>query len=158
MKTLSEKLIGRNYKKRFIVIIITAAALLLVSVGAVAALTHTQISEAISLEKEYEQQEKLTEGSGAEREEGGKREEAGFEGKITPLPTASIVVLCALAAIWVVLALFYWVSVMEWLYKMAAKNGLNRALWPILGGVANIIAVLAMLIIVNDPKRRANNA
>lgn len=51
------------------------------------------------------------------------------------------VILCGLCA------LAYWLMVAAWLYKASAKAGMNRALWPLLGLVFNLLAVLAFLIL-----------
>lgn len=50
-------------------------------------------------------------------------------------------VLCAL------LALAYWLLIMAWLYKAAAKASMNRTLWTILGLFFNLLAVIAFLIV-----------
>lgn len=161
MKAFAEKIIARDFTKRFIFIAIAAVAMLIVSVASVAMLCHTQISEAIQLEKNYDEQEKLPRDTQTEdikdneHEHGNEREEPEFFDMVTPLPVVSIVILCVIAALYAALAVFYWISIVEWLYKAAVKNGLNHALWPILGAVFNIFAILALLIVVNDPKRKA---
>ena len=43
---------------------------------------------------------------------------------------------------------------MAWLYKNAVNEGMNRSLWPILGLFTNLLAVLAFLIVRDDPRRR----
>ena len=45
------------------------------------------------------------------------------------------------------------VLVMAWLYKNAVNEGMNRSLWPILGLFTNLLAVLAFLIVRDDPRR-----
>ena len=45
------------------------------------------------------------------------------------------------------------VLVMSWLYKNAVNEGMNRSLWPILGLFTNLLAVLAFLIVRDDPRR-----
>lgn len=159
MKPFAQRLVERNFKKRFIFTLIAAAVMLAVSAAAVAALCHTQISEGISAHRQYEASEKQLEENEEEREDGEReQEEPGLFDSVSPLPVYSVVILVSVTALWAALLIFYWVSVVEWLYKAASRYGLNRALWPILGGVLNIFAVLALLIIVNNPKRKAGNA
>ena len=45
------------------------------------------------------------------------------------------------------------VLVMAWLYKNAVNESMNRSLWPILGLFTNLLAVLAFLIVRDDPRR-----
>lgn len=169
MKTFGEKILARNFQKRFKDTALIALILLLVSVCAFAALFHTQISEAINYEAVNRKVE-LTQNMAAESggAEGNGRDEHGegsdergdgedFFAAITPPSAVSLVIMGLLAAAFAAVIIFYWLSVAEWLYKAAAENGLNRALWPILGVFTNIIAVLALLIIVNNPKRTANS-
>lgn len=161
MKTFSETIITRDFKKRFIIIAAAAVILLILSAVSVALLCHTQISEAAKLEKAYYEQEKLLRDAqksdiSAEESAGEHdKEEPEFFDMVTPLPVSSIVILCAVIALGAALAVFYWITIIEWLYKSAVRNGLNRALWPILGAIFNIFAVLAMLIVINEPKRAA---
>lgn len=156
MTNFGEKLVARNFKKRFIAIAIAAAVMLVLSAASVAVLCHTQISEAVTLEKTLETQEKLQSEAQRGDEEGGhdsEREDPELFQIGMPLPVVSIVILIVVAALDSVLMLFYWASVVEWLYKAAVKNWLNRALWPILGAFFNLLAVFALLIIINEPKR-----
>jgi len=62
-----------------------------------------------------------------------------------------------LGVIWVVLVLFYWFSVVEWLYKNSVVEGMNKSLWPILGLFLNFIAVFAFLIARDRPSRKVKN-
>ena len=42
---------------------------------------------------------------------------------------------------------------MAWLYKNAVNESINRSLWPILALFTNLLAVLAFLIVRDDPRR-----
>lgn len=150
MKTFAEKLVARDFKKRFIAIAIAAAVMLVISAVSIFALCHTQFSELIAAENEHTQTESIENADGEHGEHGEDHEN---HISVTPLPVSSIVLLCIVAALDAALALFYWISVIEWLYKAAVKNSLNRALWPILGCFTNLIAVLILLIVINDPGR-----
>ena len=63
-------------------------------------------------------------------------------------------ILGGIAVLWLVLLVYYWLLVMAWLYKNALSEGMNQSLWPILGLFTNLLAVLAFLIVRDDPRRR----
>ena len=75
-------------------------------------------------------------------------------GQITPLSAANYAILGGIAVLWLVLLVYYWLLVMAWLYKNARSEGMNQSLWPILGLFTNLLAVLAFLIVRDDPRRR----
>ena len=43
----------------------------------------------------------------------------------------------------------------EWLSKAAVRRGLNRALWPMLGLLFNVLTLPVLLVVLYDPKRMA---
>lgn len=66
---------------------------------------------------------------------------------------SSMIWLAVLSLMWTILGIFYWVTVIEWLYKTAKIHNLNTALWPLLGVFFNILAVFAIMIVINQPKK-----
>ena len=75
--------------------------------------------------------------------------------QLTPVGTGVKVAFAAVALLFFLLGVCYWITVMEWMYKAAVLYGLNRALWSMLGGVFNFLALLVLLVVINDPKRMA---
>ena len=59
-----------------------------------------------------------------------------------------------LGVLWAVLALYYWLAVVAWLYKSAVNEGMNKSLWMILGLAGNLLAVAAFLIVRDAPQRK----
>lgn len=51
------------------------------------------------------------------------------------------------------LALYYWLAVVAWLYKSAVNEGMNKSLWPILGLFLNRFAVMAFCIVRDRPTK-----
>ena len=60
--------------------------------------------------------------------------------------------------LWLALGAYYWLLVMAWLYKSAVNEEMNRSLWTILGLFTNLLAVLAFLIVRDDPRREGYGA
>ena len=75
--------------------------------------------------------------------------------QLTPVGTGVKVAFAAVVLLFFLLGVCYWITVMEWMYKAAVLHGLNRALWSMLGGVFNFLALLVLLVVINDPKRMA---
>lgn len=57
-----------------------------------------------------------------------------------------------LSLMWIIIGILYWITVIEWIYKIAKIYNLNTALWPLLGAFFNIVAVFAIMIIISQPK------
>ena len=165
MKQIAEKLVRRNYRKRILSILI-AAVVLLVAVGILIPVTlRRQIAEFRALEDAREQQEETDAADAADAaagtaEEQTERKHDGKEQKLkailrqlTPVGKGTKAAFAAVALLAFLLGVFYWITVAEWLYKVAVTHGLNRALWPMLGLVFNLLTLPLLLIVLCDPKR-----
>lgn len=75
--------------------------------------------------------------------------------QLTPVSTGAKIAFATIAVLFLLLGIFYWITVAEWLYKMAVLNNLNRALWPMLGLIFNIFVIPVLLVVLCDPKRAA---
>ena len=73
--------------------------------------------------------------------------------QLTPVSTGAKIAFATIAVLFLLLGVFYWITVAEWLYKMAVLNSLNRALWPMLGLIFNIFVIPVLLVVLCDPKR-----
>lgn len=158
MKQFAEKLIKRSYKKRMLAILIAAATLLAVIAVLIPATLHRQISEFRALEKAQESEEasaSVGENGEPNQEKKHSREQElkAVLKQLTPVGRGIKIAFAAVALLAFLLGAFYWITVAEWLYKAAVLQGLNRALWPILGLMFNIFAIPALLIVLCDPKR-----
>ena len=58
-----------------------------------------------------------------------------------------------IAVLWLALGIYYWLLVAAWLYKSAVNEGMNKSLWMILGLFTNLLAVIAFLIVRDNPRR-----
>lgn len=159
MKQIAEKLVRRNYRKRILSILI-AAGVLLVAVGILIPVTlHRQIAEFRALEDAREQQEKTDTAAGADagqteqKHDGREQRIKAMLRQLTPVGKGTKAAFAAVALLAFLLGVFYWITVAEWLYKAAVMHGLNRALWPMLGLVFNLLALPLLLIALCDPKR-----
>lgn len=97
-----------------------------------------------------------------EKHDGKKRDDTEHEIKailrqLTPVGKGTKLAFAAVFMLAFLLGVFYWITVVEWLYKMAVIHGLNRALWPILGCIFNILVIPVLLIVICDPKRTGKN-
>lgn len=161
MKRFTETCIERNYTKRILAILIAAAVLLAAVAVLVPVTLRRQIAEFRTLEEEREQQKKQTEQTqpDAGREERKKasheRELKAILRQLTPIGTGTKLAFAAVALLALLLGIFYWVTVAEWLYKTAVLHGLNRALWPMLGLLFNVLTLPVLLVVLYDPKRMA---
>ena len=141
---MRESILKKNYAKAFKRVILLAVILAVVSAAAIPLSLSRQISDLSALEQA--------------RQDGGHGEhadrEALWKSQITPLSAANYAILGGIAVLWLVLLVYYWLLVMAWLYKNARSEGMNQSLWPILGLFTNLLAVLAFLIVRDDPRRR----
>lgn len=139
---MKNKILAADYKKLFRHIIIGALILAVITGIAVPLSLRTQIREAAALEQ-----------SGGEGQESEAYEKEA-EDQITPLSPFNYVLFGLCGAMWAAALLYYWLCVIAWLYKSALAAGMNRSLWPILGGFFNILAVLAFLIVRDRPSKQ----
>ncbi len=159
----AKKLVERNYTKRVLAILIAAGILLIATAILIPTTLHKQISEFRALEEEKELQEKndtaavTPEGSaeGKEtREQDGKEQEIkAILRQLSPVGVGIKIVFAAVALLAFLLGAFYWITMAEWLYKTAVLHRLNRALWPMLGLIGNLLVLPVLLIVLCDPKR-----
>ena len=147
---MRESILKKNYAKAFKRVILLAVILAVVSAAAIPLSLSRQISDLSALEQA--RQEETLPASG-EHGEHADREEL-WKSQITLLSAANYAILGGIAVLWLVLLVYYWLLVMAWLYNNALSEGMNQSLWPILGLFTNLLAVLAFLIIRDDPRRR----
>ena len=147
---MRESILKKNYVKAFKRVILLAVILAVVSAAAIPLSLSRQISDLSALEQA--RQEETLPASG-EHGEHADREEL-WKSQITLLSAANYAILGGIAVLWLVLLVYYWLLVMAWLYKNALSEGMNQPLWPILGLFTNLLAVLAFLIVRDDPRRR----
>lgn len=163
MKQFAEKLIKRNYTKRIVAVLLAAVVLMAAVAVLVPVTLHKQIEELRVWEKAQEEQERMGEtaadGMGRsepckeEKHDDRERELKAVLRQITPIGREIKIAFVVVAFLAFVLFVFYWLTVAEWLYKMATLHGLNRALWPMLGLLFNVLVIPALLIVICNPKR-----
>lgn len=147
---MRESILKKNYAKAFKRVILLAVILAVVSAAAIPLSLSRQISDLSALEQA--RQEETLPASGGHREHADPEEL--WKSQITLLSAANYAILGGIAVLWLVLLVYYWLLVMAWLYKNALSEGMNQSLWPILGLFTNLLAVLAFLIVRDDPRRR----
>ena len=147
---MRESILKKNYAKAFKRVILLAVILAVVSAAAIPLSLSRQISDLSALEQA--RQEETLPASGGHGEHADRQEL--WKSQITLLSAANYAILGGIAVLWLVLLVYYWLLVMAWLYKNAVNEGMNRSLWPILGLFTNLLAVLAFLIVRDDPRRR----
>ena len=147
---MRESILKKNYAKAFKRVILLAVILAVVSAAAIPLSLSRQISDLSALEQA--RQEETLPASGEHGEHADRKEL--WKSQITLLSAAYYAILGGIAVLWLVLLVYYWLLVMAWLYKNALSEGMNQSLWPILGLFTNLLAVLAFLIIRDDPRRR----
>lgn len=153
---MRESIMRKNYFKAFRRVILLAVLLAVVSAVAVPLSLSRQLRELSALETSGQEQTVQWDGErGGDHH--GDREEL-WKSRITPLSAANYAVLGGAAVLWLALGAYYWLLVMAWLYKSAVNEGMNRSLWTILGLFTNLLAVLAFLIVRDDPRRKGYGA
>lgn len=173
MKAFAQRIMRLNYKKRIIAAVIAAGVLLAATAILIPTALHTQISELRAWKQEQERSEEIT-GESTDEEAAGEycrsekaakkahgEKEHGIKSALrilTPVPTGVKVAFAAIAVLAIMTGVFYWITFAEWLYKTAVLKGLNRALWPMLGLVFNILILPVLLIVLCDPKRAESGA
>ena len=76
-----------------------------------------------------------------------------WKSQITPPTAGTLAALGGIAVLWLALGIYYWLLVAAWLYKSAVNEGMNKSLWMILGLFTNLLAVIAFLIVRDNPRR-----
>ena len=156
---MKEKAMTKNYKKIFITLLVVALVLGAVTGAAIPLTLRTQISEKSvireQLRRQYEQllQAGDPQVKGVDWDDYEDSHEGAWSGQITPLNPGNYVVIGVLGAFWLVVLVWYWVTVAQWLNKKSGEAGMNTALWTILGAVFNFLAVLAFLIVRGSMRR-----
>ena len=147
---MRESILKKNYAKAFKRVILLAVILAVVSAAAIPLSLSRPISDLSALEQARKEE---TLPASGEHGEHADREEL-WKSQITLLSAANYAILGGIAVLWLVLLVYYWLLVMAWLYKNALSEGMSQSLWPILGLFTNLLAVLAFLIVRDDPRRR----
>ena len=153
---MKEQVMNHNYAKTFKRIIILFVILAVVSAVAIPLSLSQQISDAAALRQEYAAAQQNDAAAGTGRHDGEHDEhdrEELWKSKITPLGAMNYAVIGGLGVLWAVLAVYYWLAVIAWLYKNAVNEGMNKSLWPILGLFFNVFAVMAFCILRDRPER-----
>ena len=145
----AKKIVHRNYAPRILAVVLAAALLAVCFAVLMPLLLRQQLGELRTRLEEREKQEQTGE---VPSKEPGKKE---ILKSLTPVGTGVKVTAALFAVAFLALGVFYWITLAEWLFRMAVLHGLNRALWPILGMFFNLFAALALLIVLYDPKRMA---
>lgn len=160
MKKFAKKLVARNYRKRIVAMLIAAVVLIVAIAVLVPVTMHKQIEEFRALEKAQEKQEDIgNENQIPEEQISGKKHNGKEQGiksmlrQLTPIGIGTKAVFAVVAFLAFLLGAFYWITVAEWLYKMAVIHEMNRALWPMLGLMFNVLVIPVLLIVLCDPKR-----
>ena len=109
-----------------------------------------QISDLSSLRQTS--QEQTAQQDGEHSEHHADREEL-WKSQITPPTAGTLAALGGIAVLWLALGIYYWLLVAAWLYKSAVNEGMNKSLWMILGLFTNLLAVIAFLIVRDNPRR-----
>lgn len=159
MKQIAQKLVERNYRRRILIILI-AAAVLAVTVAVLIPVTlRKQIAELRAWKRAQEEQTDeaspagLPDGQPKQKHRDREHEFKAVLRQLTPIGKGTKAAFAAVALLAFLLGVFYWITVAEWLYKTAVRNGLNRALWPMLGLLFNILTIPALLVVLCDPRR-----
>ena len=140
---MREKMMNKDYAKAFKTIVIMAVLLALLSAVVIPLSLSQQISDLSSLRQTSQEQ---TAQHHADREE-------LWKSQITPPTAGTLAALGGIAVLWLALGIYYWLLVAAWLYKSAVNEGMNKSLWMILGLFTNLLAVIAFLIVRDNPRR-----
>ncbi len=152
---MRDRILGRDYKRTFVLILLSALVL-----GAAAGISipvslRVQISEKSVLRqqaKEQYQQMAIT-GGDYDLHDYLDDQEDTWASQMTPLTTANYILIGVMGGLVLIWLMWYWASVMGWLYQSADRENMNRPLWTILGGFFNFLAVFAFLIVRDRPGR-----
>jgi len=142
----------KNYKKAFRRLIICFVILVVISAVGIPLSLSQQIHDASVLK----QQAALTSPDPTDNDDGhhyDAHHDEAWKSQITPLTAMNYVIIGAVIMLMGIWVIFYWLTVVAWLYKSAAVAGMNLSLWAILGTFLNIFAVLAFWIVRDRPAR-----
>ena len=152
-----------DYTKTFKRIALLFIILAVVTAVVIPLTLSRQISDAAALKQQYALAEQTTadgtdNADGSERGDGHGKDcehdrEHAWKSQITPLNAVNYAIIGGLGVLWAVLALYYWLAVVAWLYKSAVNEGMNKSLWPILGLFLNLFAVMAFCIVRDRPAK-----
>lgn len=154
---MKDHVMNLNYTKTFKRIALLFIILAVVTAVAIPLSLSRQISDAAALKQQYALAEQ-TAADGSERGDGHDRDrehdrEHAWKSQITPLNAVNYAIIGGLGVLWAVLALYYWLAVIAWLYKSAVNEGMNKSLWPILGLFLNLFTVMAFCIVRDRPTK-----
>lgn len=159
---MKDHVMNLNYTKTFKRIALLFIILAVVTAVAIPLSLSRQISDAAALKQQYALAEqtaadgtdKADNADGSERGDGHDRDrEHAWKSQITPLNAVNYAIIGGLGVLWAVLALYYWLAVVAWLYKSAVNEGMNKSLRPILGLFLNLFAVMAFCIVRDRPAK-----
>lgn len=159
---MKDHVMNLNYTKNFKRIALLFIILAVVTAVAIPLSLSRQISDAAALKQQYAPAEQTAadgtdnadNADGGERGDGHDRDrEHAWKSQITPLNAVNYAIIGGLSVLWAVLALYYWLAVVAWLYKSAVNEGMNKSLWPILGLFLNLFAVMAFCIVRDRPAK-----
>lgn len=159
---MKDHVMNLNYTKTFNRIALLFIILAVVTAVAIPLSLSRQISDAAALKQQYALAEQTAadgtdnadNADGSERGEGHDRDrEHAWKSQIAPLNAVNYAIIGGLGVLWAVLALYYWLAVVAWLYKSAVNEGMNKSLWPILGLFLNLFAVMAFCIVRDRPTK-----
>ena len=159
MKQIAQKLVERKYSKRIVAILLAAGILLAAAAILIPVTLHKQIAEFRALEETREEEKQsdapaaLPVGQGEHKKDDREHELKAMLRQLTPIGKGTRIAFAVLAVLAFLLFAFYWITVTEWLYKMAVLHGLNRALWPMLGLLFNVLVLPVLLVVLCDPRR-----
>lgn len=148
---MREKMMNKDYAKAFKTIVIMAVLLALLSAVVIPLSLSQQISDLSSLRQTSQEQTAQQDGEHSEPHHA-DREEL-WKSQITPPTAGTLAALGGIAVLWLALGIYYWLLVAAWLYKSAVNEGMNKSLWMILGLFTNLLAVIAFLIVRDNPRR-----
>ena len=163
---MKDHVMNLDYTKTFKRIALLFIILAVVTAVAIPLSLSRQISDAAALKQQYALAEQAAadgtdnadNADGSERGDGHDRDrehdrEHAWESQITPLNAVNYAIIGGLGVLWAVLALYYWLAVVAWLYKSAVNESMNKSLWPILGLFLNLFAVMAFCIVRDRPAK-----
>ena len=152
---MRDRILGRDYKRTFVLILLSALVL-----GAAAGISipvslRVQISEKSVLRQQAKEQyqQMAIPGGDYDLHDYLDDQEDTWAVQMTPLTTANYILIGVMGGLVLIWLVWYWASVMGWLYQSADRENMNRPLWTILGGFFNFLAVFAFLIVRGRPDR-----
>lgn len=163
MKNFFETIRSTDFRKPVRRLLLITLAVVLVCAVLTAVLFRPQLAQLAALKNAQPQSELTAQAAAGSSEDGDTHDCGGedgdahdsrgeemdlFDSGLIARPSGAAVaggvvslVLCGLCA------LAWWLLTAAWLYKAAAQAGMNRALWGVLGLLANLAAVLVFWIV-----------